>query len=143
MKIASWIIFRRAGDGKILLTQRSEVVRNPGEWNFPGGSTTKNKTPHELAIKEAKEEVGIKIKYPQLVLVVGGSQKYHYFHLVENKGYEVIRLNYESNKYQWFTLDELWQLPNKHKSLKIFLKNLKYVKEFKERPNLRAREDPR
>ncbi len=54
-------------DGKFLLTRR----RHPAlgvEWAFPGGVTHEGETDEEAAVREAKEEVGLKVKFEKKLL---------------------------------------------------------------------------
>lgn len=48
-------------DNKVLVAQRSEIMRSPLKWEFAGGKVQENET-HESALKrELREELGIDI----------------------------------------------------------------------------------
>lgn len=49
--------------GRILLIKRSKTVRNePGTWVIPGGEVEYGETIYKAVMREAKEEVGVKVK---------------------------------------------------------------------------------
>lgn len=50
---------------EILLTRRSERVREPGRWCLPGGHVDRGEGWLQAAIRETKEEVGITIVKPE------------------------------------------------------------------------------
>jgi 8-oxo-dGTP diphosphatase len=49
-------------EDKILVTQRSEKMKLPLKWEFPGGKIEKNESEQESIIREIKEELNIEIK---------------------------------------------------------------------------------
>lgn len=51
--------------GKILLLHRSTATRQ--QWEIPGGKLEPSETPHDAAIREIKEELGIIVKIEKLV----------------------------------------------------------------------------
>ena len=53
---------------KILLCKRA-ISPSYGKWTFPSGYLDKNETPEEGAIREAQEEVNIKIKVEKLFII--------------------------------------------------------------------------
>lgn len=48
-------------DNKILITQRSENMKLPLKWEFPGGKIEKGENEKAALIREIKEELGINI----------------------------------------------------------------------------------
>jgi 8-oxo-dGTP diphosphatase len=48
-------------DNKILVTQRSEKMKLPLKWEFPGGKIENNESAVECIIREIKEEINIEI----------------------------------------------------------------------------------
>lgn len=47
--------------GKILLCQRSEQMKLPLKWEFPGGKVEANESPRNCIIREIQEELDLKI----------------------------------------------------------------------------------
>ncbi len=47
---------------KVLVTQRSEKMKLPLKWEFPGGKLESNETEQECIIREIKEELNINIE---------------------------------------------------------------------------------
>lgn len=48
-------------DNKILVTQRSEKMKLPLKWEFPGGKLEENEKEEDCIIREIKEEINIEI----------------------------------------------------------------------------------
>lgn len=61
-------------NGKILICQRSEKMKLPLKWEFPGGKIEKNETKEQCLIREIKEELGLKITVAKELNTV----EYHY-----------------------------------------------------------------
>lgn len=49
------------GDGKILITQRSQTKDHAGRWEFPGGKLDTSESPLAALKREVAEEVGINV----------------------------------------------------------------------------------
>ena len=49
-------------DNKILVTQRSEKMKLPFKWEFPGGKLEENETEIDCIKREIKEEINIDIE---------------------------------------------------------------------------------
>jgi len=49
-------------DGAMLMIQRSETVRAPGLWCFPGGAIEPGETPAQAIVREFREEVGLSVE---------------------------------------------------------------------------------
>lgn len=49
-------------DGKILVTQRSESMKLPLKWEFPGGKLEEGENEVDCIIREIKEELNIDIR---------------------------------------------------------------------------------
>jgi len=50
---------------KVLVTQRSEKMKLPLKWEFPGGKIEHDETPENCLIREIKEELNIEIEVTQ------------------------------------------------------------------------------
>ncbi|WP_291130134.1 (deoxy)nucleoside triphosphate pyrophosphohydrolase [Flavobacterium sp. UBA7682] len=48
-------------ENKILVTQRSEIMKLPLKWEFPGGKLEENENEIECIKREVKEEINIEI----------------------------------------------------------------------------------
>lgn len=48
-------------NGKVLVTQRSSVMRLPLKWEFPGGKLEPGETEEECIVREIREELGITV----------------------------------------------------------------------------------
>jgi 8-oxo-dGTP diphosphatase len=53
------------GEKEVLATQRSETMRLPLKWEFPGGKIEKGETAEVCLTREIKEELNIKIGITQ------------------------------------------------------------------------------
>lgn len=49
-------------EGQVLVTQRSEQMRLPLKWEFPGGKIEPGETAQECLIREISEELGVTIE---------------------------------------------------------------------------------
>lgn len=49
-------------ENKILVTQRSEKMKLPLKWEFPGGKIEKNETAENCLVREIREELNIEIE---------------------------------------------------------------------------------
>lgn len=62
--VSCWIMNK---EGKILLQRRAYTkTKNPGLWAKTGGHVDAGETPEDAAIREIKEEIGLKIKKEDL-----------------------------------------------------------------------------
>lgn len=49
-------------DGRFFCAQRSEKMRHPLKWEFPGGKLEKNESPQTCILREIKEELLVEIE---------------------------------------------------------------------------------
>ena len=96
---------------KILLCRRA-IEPSYGKWTFPSGYLDANETPEEGAIREAKEEVNIKIKLKKLFIIFTVRKKnlIQFVFLADhvNKTYKP---GIETSEAKYFSFDEI---PWKH-----------------------------
>lgn len=94
--------------GRVLLTLRSEYVNEPHTWGIAGGAIDSGENPRRAAKRELQEELG----YGGPVRMVAGyifkaeDFQYHNFVGVVPEEFDA-NLNWESQDYEWFSLDEL------------------------------------
>ncbi len=97
-------------EGKFLLLKRSEENSSSGEWTFPGGKIEENETGREAAVRELKEETGLKGEISDSgdnYIGEGelGLWKIYPFQVkVDSKKVE---LDYEHSEFKWLSLREL------------------------------------
>lgn len=48
-------------EGRFLMIQRSQQVRAPGKWCFPGGGIEPGETPEQAIVREFQEELGVDV----------------------------------------------------------------------------------
>ena len=140
---ASGILVIARDTGKILVGLRSSEVHEPYTWgNFGGaiglddmGISEEKLSPQENAIKEMSEEVGYhgEIELVTAYLFEKGSFKYYNFIGIIPNEFIVIDsdLNWEVDKVQWLSLNELIELDRKHFGLQGLLDNsMELIKQY-------------
>lgn len=95
---------------KFLLLKRSEENSSSGEWVFPGGKIEQDESPKEAAIRELKEETGLRseiVRSGKTYIGEGelGLWKIYPFY-VRAQSLEV-ELDQEHSDYKWLELEEL------------------------------------
>ena len=142
-KEASGILVIAIDTGRILVGLRSGEVLEPFTWgNFGGviglndyGEEEEKLSPEENAIKEMSEEVGYngEIELKTAFLFKKGNFKYHNYLGIVPKEFVVndSDLNWEVDKVQWLTLNELIKLDKKHFGLQGLLDNsMELIKQY-------------
>lgn len=97
-----------ADTGRILMPLRSRAVLEPGTWGTWGGAIDSNESPANAARREVQEEAGYHGHFelePLYVFKSGTFRYYNYLAIVDNE-FEP-RLDWETEKAEWFTLDQL------------------------------------
>ncbi|GMU19700.1 MAG: NUDIX hydrolase [Candidatus Babeliales bacterium] len=117
-------------DNQILLVKRTNTDWASGQWNFPGGLLEENETLIAAAVREAQEEVGVKISPNDLQLVHVLQVQKNETHTKDIIGFYFMAttwhgtaLNKEPHRHSeigWFTIDELPQAITEHAQQALF-----------------------
>jgi 8-oxo-dGTP pyrophosphatase MutT (NUDIX family) len=104
---AGGIVFRRERDGVSILLVRAK--KDPSVWIFPKGHIEKGETPEETAVRETREEAGV--KGDVVGARVGDPIEFH-------NGKDLVRVEYfliearsesgetDGRKKRWFRIDD-------------------------------------
>lgn len=104
---------------RILVGLRSSEVLEPNTWGTFGGKLDIDEgieeSIREGAIRELEEELGYKgnIDLIDAFIFRSGSFEYHNFFGIVDEEFEY-SLDWENDDAKWMTVEELYQLPNKH-----------------------------
>jgi len=114
---------------KVLLIHR---ITGFDVWEFPGGKIELGENPKETAVREIKEETGLKVKNEGLITIdshVTPQKRHHvWFHYKCKVLSGSIKIgDKDHTEYRWFTLCEVKKLPNLALSVKHILPELKKV----------------
>ncbi len=99
----------------VLLVKRNNEP-NRGKWALPGGVVKVGEKVEDAVRREVKEEVGLEVRLEGLLDVLDdihhdgkGRVLYHYILVSYNASPEggKVKLNSESEEYQWFTATEV------------------------------------
>lgn len=107
---ATTIVYNTNKERLLLVKRADERETNPGKWEFPGGGVKDDETPKEAALRELKEETGLKGEIvrsgtPGKIDTHIGKIEIHPF-LVRTET-EEIELSREHTAYQWIKKQEL------------------------------------
>ena len=95
--------------GRLLIPKRSAFVNEPGTWGTWGGAIDEGENPKDAVKRELEEESGyygeMKI-IPLHVFEHDSGFKYYNFLIVVEDEFEP-QLNWETERYGWFNLNEL------------------------------------
>lgn len=97
---------------KTLVVQRSEEMRLPNKWEFPGGKIEKNETEEECIRREIKEELNIEIELVQRLTSTTFNYPNLYIKLIPflaNYSSGELKLA-EHKSFQWLVKEELLEL---------------------------------
>lgn len=115
-RIGTWIAIYCPTRRMVLMAKRSERVNNPYFWNFFGGQMDIGETPKTAAIRELREETGIKARKKDLIKVAhlrlegpgyAGIERDLYFFLLLTEDLIEVRLNMEHSECRWFKKNHL------------------------------------
>ena len=110
-RAGAWIaIYCRRKDA-FLLARRSKYVKNPYHWNFFGGQVDPGETPRKAAIRELREEAGIRVAKADVTSLgtiqlngpgyTGEERELHFFLVLVDVPIKPL-LNHENSEYRWF-----------------------------------------
>jgi len=122
-------------DGKaILLLKKS---KDPNKWGLPGGKAKENETAITNAIRETKEETGLKrIPGKRVDTLVDMSDQFTTFFYKVEEQFEEISLSKEHSDWKWAEIDKMKSMelhPKLRENLPRYLKIIKRkVRNFKE-----------
>jgi 8-oxo-dGTP diphosphatase len=99
--------------GQILLSLRDGQKELPNQWEFPGGKVERHEGPYQALLREAREELSIKIKSSEFLMQYFFSYKDLFVHL-----YVWLVKEFEGNVYanegqelRWVDVKEIYDIP--------------------------------
>lgn len=122
-------IYTVTQDKEILVTQRHHNKTYPLYWEVTGGSILKNETPLLGALRELKEETGIKVDEEGMIPIY--TQRYSKYHTIFKGFMTVIDKNKVTIKLQdQETIDYKWIPFHQYKQ---FMKTQKFIRFIRKR----------
>ncbi len=107
---AGCILFAK-DTGRFCLAHRSQQVEEPGTWGTWGGAIDNNEDPAKACLRELQEESGYMGRAKLVPLYVfshsSGFRYYNFLAIIEKEFKPV--MDWETQGYDWFTLDDLPQ----------------------------------
>ncbi|MFH1447949.1 MAG: NUDIX hydrolase [Candidatus Micrarchaeota archaeon] len=101
-----------SGRGKLLLLKRFNDI-----WEFPGGGVEFGEHPKDSAIRETREETGLKAKNPKLIGITSatftskGRKKHATYAVYKTKSFSgKPKLSREHKEYGWYSQQEARKL---------------------------------
>lgn len=98
---------------RLLAARRSEPPALAGGWEFPGGKVEPGETPRDAAVREAREELGVRVRLGRQVGVpwpLGGSYVMHLFWAVARPGEPAPAALEDHSALRWLVPDELFDV---------------------------------
>ncbi len=119
MKRVAKVLIRNK-EGKVLLLQLNNHPTFGNDMDLPGGTVDEGELDINAAVRELKEEIGLKIPLDKLQsLYAGGEYSQHgtFYSLFTAKSSDVspIKLSWEHSAVRWVTKEEAIQLASKAK----------------------------
>lgn len=114
-KSSAWVAVRH--DDHYLIARRAQGVKNPGLWNFFGGTVDGRETHSLAAVRELREEAGIPIQEEALTLqgVYQNNDDVYSFFILDVDSRVSPVLNGEHDKFQWVSVGEFTRMGLLHK----------------------------
>lgn len=110
----------------LLLRRGVDDFEDPNCWDLPGGGINFKETPFEAAIRETKEEAGIKIKIVRIIALYSlpYQGKWSIEAIVEGKYLSgKIKLSKEHSDFKWVSKGELKKIRPRSDNLKSLFKH--------------------
>jgi 8-oxo-dGTP diphosphatase len=114
--------------GQILLSLRDSQKELPNQWEFPGGKVERHEGPYQALLREAREELSIKIKSSEFLMQYFFSYNDLFVHL-----YVWLVKEFEGNVYanedqelRWVDVKEIYDIPYLEGDKKILDKLLNH-----------------
>ena len=108
---AATTVVYRPDEDKFLLVKRAESKEsNPGLWEFPGGGVEEDESPRKAALRELKEETGLKgqfLKSGEIGVVEGDIGTLEIYPFLVTVSEKDVRLSKEHTEYTWVELEDL------------------------------------
>jgi mutator protein MutT len=120
---------------KILLSRRHNTGFHDGEYSFPAGHLNGNETIKQAMVREAKEEIGVKIKSEDLKLVHvmhrkdANEERVNFFLIAKKWKGEIKNMEpHKCDDLSWFELNHLPKsvIPYIRQAINSFLANVFY-----------------
>lgn len=108
-KQGAGLIILCSSTGRVLLPLRSGSVEQPHTWGTWGGAINEGEDPRTAALRELREEAGVKINpstLTKLFVFTKGTFRYTTFLAEVNSEFKP-KLDWETERAEWFELDSL------------------------------------
>ncbi len=118
-------ILVQKGNKYLILKRSFNDPEDPGSWDLPGGGIKFNEQPLVAAVREAKEEAGIKVEATKIIALWAmlWRGKWSIESIIQGKYLSgAIKLSVEHIDYQWVSRREMEPIKPKSIHLKTLLK---------------------
>jgi mutator protein MutT len=96
-------------DDRLLLIQRSDLVRAGGMWCFPGGEIERGETAGEAIVREIREELGLEVEAERKLwsLKSDDARLHLEWWKISAIAFDVRMNRAEVKAYKWLTVEEI------------------------------------